>query len=78
MHDQIVAPLQRAKDQGATVEPIQFGLEVASRPAKNPVGYEYVGRPIVKPEGVDPLAAMEEKFDGLRQLPAPAKEAAKK
>lgn len=37
---------------------VQFALEIGYQPAKNPIGYEYTVRPLVKMSGADPLAAL--------------------
>lgn len=74
LHDQLSGPFVRAKDQHATVEPIKFAIEVLAVPSKNPGGYSYEGRQLMKQEGVDPLAEMSSAF--VMALPKPG--AAKK
>lgn len=64
---QILVGLDAAQknDAGAT---LQFALEVGIKYSDVPIGYEYTVRPLVKPQGGDPLAAIREQ---VKALPAP-------
>lgn len=46
---------------------IQFGFEIASQKASNPIGYSYVAAPFHKPEKNDALAALRR---AIKALPA--------
>lgn len=54
---------------------VEFAIEISSRPASNPIGYEYVARQLVKADRADPLDALRNK---LKMLPAPNKPNEKK
>lgn len=74
IHDQLSGPLLRQKES-PDAQPIRFGVEVSATPASNPVGYTYTAKPLMRPQGVDPLAEMEAEVN-LRALPKPDKKSA--
>lgn len=67
IHESLVAALVPGAD--GKVSPVDFGIEIMSRPDSNPIGYGYAARELVKVERADPLAKM-------RALIAPKTQAA--
>lgn len=61
--------LKVAQEEDKTAT-IAFAFEIGIKPNDTPVGYEYTIKPLIKPSGNDPLAALRQQ---LAALPAPAR-----
>lgn len=64
LSEQFEAFVRKALDEDKKTG-IQFGFEIASQRATNPIGYTYVAAPFHKPEKNDALAALRATMKGL-------------
>ena len=73
IQEQMVAAFE---GQGENPKPVKFALAIFTKKAKNPAGYEYLAKRLVKEEADDPLAsiraAMAEKKPALEKPKAEA------
>lgn len=53
--------------ENEAADPVKFGLEISSEPAKNPIGYSYSARPLIESTVNDPLTEMRLSIGEQRQ-----------
>ena len=54
--------------ESGEMQAVEFAFEIGVKPAKNPIGYEYTVKSLVKAAGADPLAALR---NSVKALAAP-------
>ena len=64
IHEQVSSHFLTALERGEKAEPVEFAIEIASTPAKNPIGYSYAVKQLYKPASADPLAKLRELSGG--------------
>lgn len=62
----------KADKETGEIPETQFAIEIGVKPAKNVVGYEYSVTSLIKPAGVDPLAALRDQLGDRLRLNAPS------
>lgn len=78
VQEMILLPLDNAltgteENPGDPTSSIEFGFDVFSYPAANPIGYSYSARDLFPAKRIDPLAAL---MSALEDIPLPQLEAA--
>ena len=71
IHELLEAPLSKED-----AEAIEFGFDIYSVTASNPIGYSYQAKPLIKPRENDALSALRNMANETVKLPAPTSKAA--